>query len=217
VPSDDLRPPYSKAADNRRPYGAHRFDVYSLKARRRLTLFGRRALEYWIRQEADPSVTQLCERPLVIPDTVPHRTVDFWVAGSGFSRFVLLQRPAEARSSRLSRDLTAFGLWAADAGCSVEVVPEEPAWAANSRALANWVEILQHLAAYESVVDPPLLNRVEQLLSTRRPLGSLVAEIPEVEQDTVRAAVYRLVYRGTHTIPALDRELLNDGLIVVAR
>jgi hypothetical protein len=47
-----------------RPRGAHRFDAFSPKLRRRLTFYRRSLLEMWILLETDPLVTDFCQRPV---------------------------------------------------------------------------------------------------------------------------------------------------------
>ncbi|CAD6561972.1 hypothetical protein LMG28727_07599 [Paraburkholderia kirstenboschensis] len=74
-----IEPRFVRAVNSTRTYGAHRYDVFGPKVGRRLTLFGRCALDLWIRLESDAYVFGYCERPLCIPGTNPARPVDFWV------------------------------------------------------------------------------------------------------------------------------------------
>jgi hypothetical protein len=46
-----------------RPRGAHRYDVFSPKLGRRLTLYRLNAFESWLMLEADPAEKTFCERP----------------------------------------------------------------------------------------------------------------------------------------------------------
>lgn len=50
-----------------RPPKAHRFDVFSPKLGRQVTLFGRDALDLWTTLEGSPQVLSFCERPMRIP------------------------------------------------------------------------------------------------------------------------------------------------------
>lgn len=56
-----------------RPYGSYRYDVFSLKAGRRMTLFDKAALGQFIELKADHEVTALCERPIKIPASKSNR------------------------------------------------------------------------------------------------------------------------------------------------
>jgi len=87
---------YETPADNRRPFRSYRFDVYSLKAGRRMTLYGKSALCLFIDLEADFEVEALCERALVIPNTKPARVVDFWAMRGGVPTFYLITKQSEA-------------------------------------------------------------------------------------------------------------------------
>lgn len=61
-------PRFRKAATGVCPYGAHRFDVFGPKVGRRLTLFGRSALQLWLRLESASQVVTYCERSLLVPE-----------------------------------------------------------------------------------------------------------------------------------------------------
>ena len=93
---------FDKPLDIPRPYKSYRFDGYSLKAGRRMTLYGKAALCQLIELEANPEVTAVCERPLMIPDAKPKRVVDFWAMEGGVPTFYLLLKNGElAGSDRL--------------------------------------------------------------------------------------------------------------------
>lgn len=189
--------------------------MYSLKAKRRATIFGVRALEQWIALEANPAVKLLCERPLIIRDTRPHRVVDFWASGDGFSKFILLTRDSEAKSAEKRRvDLAAFRAWAADAGCTIEELPQVQTAPAKARWLANWTSVLQHLGSYQSYLPSNLVRRVEDQLSDRRSIRKVQAGIPDVEPEIVRVAVYLLVHCGSHRFVDLESQLLSDDFEV---
>lgn len=215
--SSRIRPPYTAPADTRRPYGAHRFDVYSLKAKRRLTLFGVRTLVHWVGLEADPAVTRLCERPLVIRDVRPHRVVDFWVNGPEVNKFVLLLRDGEVKDAERRRQaLTAFRTWAADVGCTVEELPR-PTTPPTGVWLSNWIQVLQQISSYEPYLTAQLVRRVENELSARKPMRIVLEAVSDIDPESVRAAICMLIRRGTHRIVDLDSQPLSDDLEVVPR
>ncbi len=89
---------FEKAADNTRPYGSHRYDVFAPKLRRSLTLFGRTALDAWTILESDRSILSYCERRLVIPKINSKRVVDFWVRRKDEDQFWFLLRPSGFRA-----------------------------------------------------------------------------------------------------------------------
>ena len=217
VPASAVRPPYSQSPEGRRPYGAHRFDVYSIKAGRQLTLFGRGPLGLWIQLEVDPAVTQLCERPLVLPDCQPRRVVDFWARSNGANRLILLVRKlGSAAEAKRAEQLAAFRIWAADAGCTIEeVVAEEEA----GHAVENWTLMLQYCRSYQSSLTADCLERIELLLVAPTPIARLIKCVgggvaSEDADEILRAAIYDLVRRGRARIPALGTARLHDGLEV---
>lgn len=46
-----------------RPRGAHRFEAFSPKLKRRLTFYRRCAFDQWVLIESDPAIGHFCERP----------------------------------------------------------------------------------------------------------------------------------------------------------
>lgn len=114
-------PPHNGPVDTRRPYGANRYFVDSPKAGRQITIFGVNALNCWIELEADPEITQLCERPVSIPDSPRPKTADFWVSGPSLNEYILLGGPKRKGTRGKTKELpyAAFRAWATEAGCTV--------------------------------------------------------------------------------------------------
>lgn len=73
-----------------RPRGAHRFEAFSPKLARRLTLYRRALLEQWFLLEADPAVTTFCERPGYVHVEGLQRLADFWVRYADRQELVIL-------------------------------------------------------------------------------------------------------------------------------
>src|ERR1700739_677162 len=76
-----------------RPRGARRFEAFSPKLARRLTLYTRPALEQWILLEANPAVATFCERPGYVQFDGHQRLADFWVRYVGRQGLVILSYP----------------------------------------------------------------------------------------------------------------------------
>jgi hypothetical protein len=89
-------PRFWKAATDARPFGTHRFDVFGPKVARRLTLFGHRALQLWLRLESNPQVVTYCERPLLVREARGDRVAEFWVSTEQGEQLTIVLRPAEA-------------------------------------------------------------------------------------------------------------------------
>jgi hypothetical protein len=70
---------YTTPVNEARPLGASRFECWSPKLRRRISLYSQRAFDQWILLEADPEVTVFCERPYWAVVNGERKLVDFWV------------------------------------------------------------------------------------------------------------------------------------------
>src|ERR1700730_7358845 len=79
-----------------RPRGAHRYDVFSPKLGRRLTLYRRSAFEAWLMLEADPAAKTFCERPGFMAVGGQRCVVDFWARFNDHECLVLLSEVTPA-------------------------------------------------------------------------------------------------------------------------
>ncbi|KAA0999164.1 hypothetical protein FVF58_42270 [Paraburkholderia panacisoli] len=139
-----------------RPRGAHRYDVFSLKLGRRLTLYRRSAFEAWLMLEADPAEKTFCERPGFIAVDGQRCVVDFWARFGDHECLVVLSEatPATDRpESRLDFDPEAFAVRHIDA-----------AERAASRVwTGNWQRMQPVLVAARGLVKPSMLGAIERV------------------------------------------------------
>lgn len=179
-----------------------------------MDLFGIPQLHLWLRLEADPAAKQLCERPVVIPDTKRPKTVDFWVAGPGMNKYVLLAQGPAAATRSSEPLLPAFRAWATEVGCEVEEVqalansPEQEMW------YGNWTTILQQLSSFRPYLTSKLAEDVRNAVAHRIALSELILQLASEEPDFVRATVFELVHQGTLQYVDLRKERLSDLLQV---
>ena len=80
---------YQPVAVGRPPF-RHRYEVFSPKLERRITLFSWDAVLVWTLIEGVPEITRFCERPGVLHDQKRWRLADFWVEHTGQSEYWLL-------------------------------------------------------------------------------------------------------------------------------
>lgn len=187
---------FSSAADNSRPFGSHRYDVYGPKIRRRLFLYGELPLNGFIAIESDPEISRYCERPVVITELKPRRVVDFWVQRSRGSELWLLLRPSELKwLDRKHPPTEAFNAWAEDHGLKIRLVTPE-SLGVGSILLGNWGDILRHLSANKKYTDSHLVNRVLELCQDEMSIKALQERLPEEDPVIVRTAIYTLLHNG---------------------
>ena len=199
---------YESPMTVKRPYGSYRYDVFSLKAGRRMTLFGKAALSQFIELEADHEVTALCERPLKIPDPKSNRVVDFWALRGGRQHFYLLLSEAAARgNSKPKPAIENFRNWV-ERECGV--LHEVAADVFDHRRVLhnNWTTILQHLVAHRGLVTSALLERLAIDLNQGFTLQQVEAQMPDVDAMLVRAAVFTLLANGRLSCTSLAKEAL---------
>lgn len=200
---------YVRAADNTRPFKSHRYEVYGVKVRRRLSLFGELALSAFISLEADPGVVAYCERPIVINELSPRRVVDFWVCRKDGEELWLLLRPSELRwLERDSPPTRAFFVWAESRSLDIRLLTPE-SLGVGSLYLRNWGEIVRYLATNLQYVDAGMEGRVMECCKSPMSIGDIEACLPLDDPMLVRTALFRLIHAGT--LKGVDFEKIRLG------
>jgi len=185
----------------------------SLKAKRRITLWGLASLQGWIELESDPAIDRLCERPLVVADVKPQRVVDFWASGPQRNELIFLLRSGEVGSSQRKPFNPGFETWANEVGCEIRQIAIERPSAAKERWLNDWVEILQCVATYKDSITPTQLEQVRGKLTERTRMIDVLGT-SGLDADLARGAVYLSVYQGSHRFTDLQTSGLGGDLEV---
>lgn len=200
------QPRFSSPADNSRPYGSHRYDVFGPKIQRQLAIFGRDALDAWTLLEADPDVVCYCERPLSLPDLNRKRVVDFWVRRKGGEEFLFLLRPSEVASGLdHPSSIPAFRAWAASSNAPpIFVNPQE--MTQQTALLANWESFLCDLSAFGRYVPKALSEKVCDAARPSTSLAELEQRFPEEDPVMLRVAIVALLHQGRAVCNTLGSE-----------
>jgi len=208
-------PRFKESALNRRPYGAHRYDVYAPKLQRQLTLFGRQALDLWTTLEASPQVLSYCERPLVIPESSPQRAFDFWVQRPHSEELLILLR--EGDPEILHDEVSGVNVRSLEKSKvdGIPVVCVDPKELAQHRtALANWGTIIRDLAAFQRFVPEPLCRELLEALGQGKTIAQLQSELLDFDSSTVRLAVLVLLHRGQAACRQLAMQPLGPSHLI---
>src|SRR5215469_5578732 len=145
-----------------RTRGAHRFEVFSLKLKRRLTFDRRGAVDEWIVLESDPTVRAFCERPGYVEIGDRQYLADFQVRYADRQELLLLPDPVAVDNGKPHANLKAS---------AVTVRLLEPAELAASRIwIDNWQRMLPCLIATRDLRTTSLLNAVERFVATAQSL-----------------------------------------------
>lgn len=206
-------PRFKESAYNRRPFGSHRFDVYSPKLSRQLVLFGLSAVDLWTTLEADPAVITFCERPIMLPDTRPQRAVDFWVKSQHAEEFLVLRRSAATADATPAPSADTDGEQQAIEGVPVRYVASDHLDQSRTK-LTNWGWIIRDLAAFSRFVPESLCREVAASIGGGKSIAQLQAELHEFDSSTVKLAVYVLLHRGQAVCEQLATQTLGPAHIV---
>ncbi|WP_027802907.1 hypothetical protein [Paraburkholderia dilworthii] len=184
-----------------RPRGAHRYDVFSPKLGRRLTLYSRSAFEAWLMLEADAATNGFCERPGFMVVDGQRCVVDFWARSVERECLVLLSDAIPACLPRgcADLDIESFAVRHIDA-----------AERAAARVwTGNWQRMLPVLVAARGLVKPSLSGAIERFVVKPQPLMAIEREFSTGDPVLVRAAVFELLHRGCVQASSLHTESLS--------
>lgn len=197
---------YDHPIDIPRPPGASRFEAWSPKLRRRVSLYSAGAFDQWLLLEADPGVVAFCERPYRAVLDGGRRLVDFWVRGESGDFALLLVGGPEDRAGLAAE--------AADSpGPELRrVAPID--LMAKAQLVANWRMILPYLTANGRFVTPALLLEVARALAEPRPLAELEQRLgASYEPMLVRTGVFELLRCGRAVAPSLAEAPLGPRTV----
>ena len=178
-----------------RTRGAHRFEVFSPKLKRRLTFDRRCAVDQWTLLESDPAVRAFCERPGVIQFGGQRFLADFHVCYAERQDLLLLPDPVAVKVGKPHADLDVSAM-------TVRLL--QPADLAASRVwIDNWQRMLPCLTATRGLVPPSLLDAIERFVATAQPLLAIEREFSTGDPILARAAAFALLHAGRIGAPEL--------------
>ena len=206
----DLSPtadrPYSRALPFARRASQRRIEVFSPKLGRRLSLSSYGAWQLWLALEANPMVSDFCERPAFV-DTSGRRSIDFWVRlRPGGGEFWLLDH---ANGNEQHDD--AAGATAQDDGAAhVEQLHGLPlrriargdllGW---STPVSNWARIIPYLVTWRRFPDAVLAQSIVGYLGRTHTLDDILAHFGDHDLPLVEAGLYSVVADGRVLSPDL--------------
>lgn len=171
-----------------RPRGSHRFDVFSVKLKRRVTLYRRCALDHWVSIETDSMVHCFSERPGYVQIDGHRYLADFWVSYADRVELVVLPNPG------CEADLTEMRFQSDDA---LDVRFIQPADLAASRIwIDNWKRMLPSIVVTRDFLPNSLVDAVEAFVATPQSLASIERQFSGGDPILARAAAFRLLYDG---------------------
>lgn len=185
-----------------RPRGAHRFEAFSLKLARRLTLYQSGDLQQWILLEADPSVETFCERPGYVIIDGRRTLADFWVRYADHDELVIHNDVADDNNAveKTGGTLDTRGLSIRHVGA--------PELMTSRVWISNWRSMLPCLIANRRLITRALSESILESLSEPKRLADIEHQFTRGDPVLVRAALFGLLHEGRVS----SRELHSEPL-----
>jgi hypothetical protein len=178
-----------------RPRGTRLLEAYSPKLDRRVRFFDHLAFSQWIRLEADPGVSNFCERPARVDRRPDACLIDFWVQRAGAEKFLLLESRYDLPVPEVE-------------GLAVDVVPLAELAAARTW-ISNWIRMLPVINATRSLVPKSLIRALLGRVVEPQPLARLERDLSVGDPTLVRGAIFDLLRKGQLGAPSLRDQPLS--------
>jgi hypothetical protein len=178
-----------------RPRDAHRFEVFSPKLSRRLTIYRRVVLDAWMLIESEPSVVTFSERPGTVLIGERYHQVDFSVRYADKAELLIAaDSPGDEDADvRVTIDMSAL---------PVRFIPHVELVAARTW-IDNWHRMLPSIVATRGLISKSLLTGIERFANKPQQLVTIEREFSMGDPTVVRAATFRLLHEGRLSAPDL--------------
>ena len=165
----------------------HHFHVWSPKLGRLLSLYSRRAVEFWAMLEAHPEIVTFCEYPGVVLVEQRRRIADFVLRKTSGDEFVVLEGNALRRLDD-------------DNGSLLDPLPIRAISATVMQAhrgwTTNWLQMLPYITSNARFLTPAFINQVEAGLSSPTPLVAIERDHLPTDPMLTRTGVFELARQG---------------------
>ena len=195
---------YSTPIITKRPPKSDRFDLFSPKLNRHITLFSYWQLQLWIMLETFPCINSFCERPNFIElKNGKQQLIDFWllrvrsetllvILNDGVSSLELA-KPTQLPISYIRPSL--FNRW--------------------PYLTKNWQSMLPYLVAQKHWLDDGNIVKVKKQCDRPMTLAQLEIKLSNSDQTQARSTVFAALAKGFIKAPSLKKEPWTPGMLVI--
>ena len=171
-----------------RPRSSHRYEAYSPKLARRITLFSWDAVQLWTLFEAEAAIDFFCERPGLVMHEKRWQLADFWVQRAGLSEVWFLP----------DTELVPIGpARRIESSSIVQIKLADLAFLSDQAMLVrNWQAILPYIVSNHRLFNPAQKRRVLDFCTQSQALVDIErAELP-ADPIVTRSTTFDLVRSG---------------------
>lgn len=186
-----------------RPRFSHRYEAYSPKLARRITLFSWDAVQLWTLFEAEPAIEFFCERPGLAMHQQSWRLADFWVQRAGHSEVWFLPETELVPSGPARQIQTS----------SIDQIKLADSTLLSGQAMLvrNWQAILPYVVSNRREFNSTQKRRVLDFCSQSQALVDIErAELP-ADPIVTRSTTFDLVRCGELLAEDLHERTLDSS------
>jgi len=202
-------------------YGNNRWEVYSPKIKRRVSLFS--DLEYynWLENEMNPDIIDFCEQPTKILNSTysslsKKYTIPDLIVENSDHRMTLIEvkHKTELDDERVKQQILLQKQWAKDHDMNFKIFTEDIL--KNRYYLSIWKQIIQVIASPKPEYLSVNINNIISNSKLEIPITiKTILDNNNEDQSAIINAIYHLIYEGRIGIPKLtDRFSMNTEVII---
>lgn len=173
--------------------------AWAPKLRRPVLFASATQLRLWIMLEANPGVTNYCERPALSGEAVTEPLADFWIMRDGREQWLSVDDNVEEQADALDRQTAAqSGRSAPDVEIiSRQEIERHRVW------IQNWMSLLPYLATGAHLIEPTLLANVVEFFDHSATMDEAEQQFPRIDPVLVRTAIITGLHGGQLVSPDL--------------
>lgn len=220
--SGALVPPYTPVKSGPQTnYGNNRWEVFSPKIDRNITLYSNLEYDHWVLVESNPEIVDFCEQPLRIKIRLPMGTVttifDMWVkweSGDEEFREIKFEDELLNPKPRTVRQLQAQKKW-----CEIHekdhVVITDNIIRSNPIYLSNWRLILRYLDRRTIKTRYLHEERILRLLAdkNRVTFGQITRILGGVQPEVLNSTLFAMIYSHKLKVALGDKPLDMESIL----
>jgi hypothetical protein len=172
--------------------------AWAPKLRRPVMFVSATQVRLWIMLEANPGVTNYCERPALSVEPLTEPIADFWVMRDGAEQWLIVDDNVDGVRAPDPR----IGSQTIQAAARVETISSKDI-ERHCRWIQNWMSLLPYLATGSRLIDPALLANIIQFFDRPATIDEAEQHFSRIDPVLARTAIIAGLHGGQLISPDL--------------
>ncbi|MFX1767838.1 hypothetical protein PWP93_35745 [Paraburkholderia sp. A1RI-2L] len=183
--------------------------AWAPKLRRPVMFASATQVRLWIMLEANPGVTNYCERPVPSVEATTEPIADFWVMRDGAEQWLIVDdnvEEAAAHGQQIANETTRTAPRVET--ISSKDIEHHRIW------VQNWMSLLPYLATGSHLIDPTLLVNIIHFFNRPATIDEAEQHFARLDPVLVRTAIITALHGGQLISPDLTTLAFSRHILV---